>query len=138
MLYRLSIYYYCYSMLFLLVFYYTVGYYFADEREWKWLIERKLDGAFGGFVGLKVFFEGFYGRWCGEKADVGFEAAEVDEIAVEFEGGDAVRDGFLCLWRGFFDSLSDGLQKSLRVLWEGADVFIDGFYVCVHGLTLPF
>jgi len=67
----------------------------------------------------------------GVEADVIFEGGEMDEVSVDFEGGDAVIDTFFCLGGSLMDGLSEGFEEFLDGGFEGLDVLVDGF-VCFH------
>lgn len=96
------------------------------EVERQGLVERKLHRALAELVLRELVRKDGDPLRAGVKADVGFIASEVDEVAVEVEGRDAVGD-FL---RGFGGDLEDrraeGVQFFLHFRRELEDVGGDG------------
>lgn len=113
---------------------------FFDEIEGKRLVDGKLDGAFGRFIGSELGLECFDGDGCGVEADVVFVGSEMDKIPIEVVGGHLIADFFLRLRGGLLNGLPEGLKNGLNGCGKGGDIFIDSgeFLLFWHGVNILF
>ena len=97
-----------------------------DEIQWEGLADRKLDGAFGGFIGGEFFRKVFDGGGGGVETDVALIGGEVGKIlSFELEGGHLVGDGLDGTRGGFADGSAQGFEHGLHLNRKSSDVGID-------------
>jgi hypothetical protein len=99
-----------------------------DEIEREGLVEGKLDGAFGSFVGGEFFSKVFDRGGGGVEADVVFIGGEVGEVfAFELEGGHLVGECLDSTRSGFADGSAQGIEDGLHLDRKSCDVGIDSY-----------
>ncbi len=96
-----------------------------DEWQGKRLIERELNGAFGGLVSGEFFLEGGNAVGAGIEADVILEGREPNQRALQSECRDAIADSFCGTGGGFFDSAAHLLQTLLDICGKALDVSVN-------------
>jgi len=111
---------------FLAVFFGTKAGDALDEVDGEGLVEGKVDRAFAAVIGGEFGFKLGEAVGGGVKADVVFPCGEVDDVAVEVEGGHLVADFFGGVGEGLTEGGTNLLQDDLSGWGEGGDVVVDG------------
>jgi len=111
---------------FLAVFFGTKAGDALDEVDGEGLVEGEVDRAFAAVIGGEFGFKLGEAVGSGVKADVVFPCGEVDDVAVEVEGGHLVADFFGGVGEGLTEGSTNLLQEDLSGWGEGGDVVIDG------------